>query len=318
MSKKVYGGLLMLAALGLSALALYSLPRAGGAAATKGKLKGRVSERASRLPLAAEVGVSVLAEGKLTFKHVAADAAGEFKLEGLGAGQVHLSTKLEGYAVEHRSLTLAEGDEPTVEFELSKVKIVRGVVRDAAGRTVSDADVRVVYPSEPLARGAVRSAYQWEAGEAQSDEVGGYAIAVHPEKEFVVEAAHPEQLGVVSAPVKVKPNEEEVIVNLSFGKGVSFAGAVRDEGGNAVAGVQVMLVEGGKERANPKFASHELLRQRVQFAASGPDGTFRFEQVNREKKMLVVKHPGFKPFKQHLDPSKQGKKAVEIRLKSAQ
>ncbi len=316
MSKKVYSGLFVILALGIAALALHPFARSGGATA-KGKIAGRIIERASHQPLAAEVGVSVLTNGKLTFRHVASDQSGEFKVEGLEEGQVHLATKLDGYTVEHRSFTLTAGGNQAVEFELSKAKIVRGVVRDAAGRPVPDADVRVIYPTEAPARGAVKSTYQWEAGDAQSDEVGNYVIKVHPEKEFVVEAAHPDHLGVVSAPVKLKPSEEEITVNLSFGKGVSINGEVRDERGNAVPGVRVMLVEAGKGRANPKFASHELLRQRALFTASGQDGSFRLDHVNPTKKMLVVRHPGFEPYKQPVDPAKQGKKAVEVRLKSA-
>jgi hypothetical protein len=316
MSKKVFPGLFVASALTLAALALYCFPRAGGAA-TKGKVAGRIAERGSRLPLAAEVGVSVLSDGKLTFRHVVADARGEFQLEGLEAGQAHLSTKLDGYTVEHHSLTIAPGDSAAVEFELSKVKLVRGAVRDAAGKPVPDADVRVVYPTEAPARGVVKTSFQWEAGDAQSDEAGNYVIKVHPEKEFVVEATHPDQLGAVSAPVKLKPSEGEVTVNLSFGKGVSVAGTVRDERGQAVPGVQVMLVETGRDRANPRFASHELLRQRARFAASGADGAFRVEQVTPTKKLLVVKHPGFETFRHPLDPAKQGKKAVAVVLKRA-
>lgn len=316
MSKKVYTVLVVFIALGAAALALHSLPRSGSAV-VKGKIAGRVVERGSRQPLAAAVGVSVLADGKLTFKHVETDSRGEFKLEGLEAGQVHLTTKLDGYTVEHRSLTLAPGDDAVVEFEASKVKIVRGVVLDANGNPVSDADVRVVYPSEPPARGAIKTTYQWEAGDAQSDEVGGYVIKVHPVKEFIVEATHPNHLGVVSAPVRLKPSDEEITVNLSFGKGVSVVGEVRDERGNAVPGVQVMLVEAGKERANPKFASHELLRQRALFTASDARGGFRLNQVTPTKKMLVVKHPGFESYKHPVDPAKQGKKAIEVRLRSA-
>jgi len=316
MSKKAYGAVFVIAALGLAALALHVFTRPG-AATRKARLTGRVVERGSRQPLKAEVGVSALTAGRLTFMHAEADERGEFSLDGVEAGQLHLSSKMDGYAVEHRSLTVTEGGDAAVEFELSRVKTVRGVVRDASGRPVPDADVRVVYPNEPLARGAVRSTYQWEAGDAQSDEAGKFEIAVHPEKEFVVEATHGSMLGAVSAPVRLRPAEAEATVNLSFARGASVSGVVTDEAGNALPGVQVRLVDATRNPAAARFASPELLRQGSQVTASDEHGAFSITRVSPAKKLILVKHPGYEMYRQPVEPAKLGKKTLGVVLRRA-
>jgi hypothetical protein len=89
-----------------------------------------------------------------------------------------------------------------------------------------------------------------------------------------------------------------VHVSLTLDTGIKVAGEVRDEKGNAVRGAQVRLIEVGNRRAVPGFTSHELLGQQLRFTASGAKGDFSFEQVGPSRKMLVVVHPGYKPFKQ--------------------
>ena len=112
---------------------------------------------------------------------------------------------------------------------------------------------------------------------------------------------HPNFLGDISVPIRIGVAEKEAFVSLSLESGISVAGEVRDESGNTVQGAQVRLIEVGSKCAIPGFTSHELLKQQIRYTVSEANGTFSFEQVRPTKKMLVVIHPGYKPFKQMVE-----------------
>lgn len=266
-----------------------------------GKIIGRVVERGTNLPLPAEIGVSVHVAGKLFLKHAKASEQGEFVIDGIEAGKIHLVTKLDGYAAEHQSFSLGEGETKQIEFALVRVKLLRGIVRGPAGNPVFGASVKVIYATDPPAPREIRTTYQWETGETYSDQLGNFIIGVHPERAFIVEASHPNFLGDISVPIRIGVAEKEAFVSLSLESGISVAGEVRDESGNTVQGAQVRLIEVGSKRAIPGFTSHELLKQQIRYTVSEANGTFSFEQVRPTKKMLVVIHPGYRPFKQAVE-----------------
>jgi hypothetical protein len=88
---------------------------------------------------------------------------------------------------------------------------------------------------------------------------------------------------------------------LALDTGIKVAGEVRDENGNAVRGAQGRLIEVGNRRSVPGFTSHELLSQQMRLTVSGVNDAFSFEQVGPSRKMLVVVHPGYKPFRQMVE-----------------
>lgn len=273
-------------------------------ASETGRIVGRIVDAKTGRPLtAAEVGASVPIEGKILFKHARATRQGEFAFDAVEPGNVHLATKLDGFATEHRNVSLAAGETKTVEFSLVRARLVRGVVHNPAGRPQAGAMVKVIYPTEALAPGEIRTTYQWEAGEIYTDAKGGFALAVHPDKDFVLEASHPDFLGAVSAPARAKAAENEDRVVLSLESGVAIVGEVRDARGNAVPGAQVRLSEAGPRRRAPAFTSHEILRQELRMAVTGPDGSFRIDQVKPTTKTIVIVHPGHKTFRQEVELS---------------
>lgn len=172
----------------LSPLAAYTNKQNEG-----GKIVGRVVERETGAPLAAEVSVAMRGPRGITLTHVRASEQGWFELVGLSPANIQFNTRLEGYAVERQSLSLGEGEMRQIEFHLVKTVIVHGQVLDEAGAPIEDAMIKVIYAPDAAPEGAIAAAYQWEVGESgeiRSDARGAYSIAVHPEKAFVLEASH--------------------------------------------------------------------------------------------------------------------------------
>lgn len=263
-----------------------------------GRVIGSLSDRGTGAPLAGEVAVSFVSTGKITFKHAKATKGGEFVIDGVEAGKVYLTTKLDGYAVEHQSIALSPGETKSLKLSLVKPTSLRGIVRNPAGNPLAGAAVRVLYPVDAPALGEIRTTYQWETGETHSDARGSFVILVHPEKEFIVEASHPGFLSAVSAPRQGKALGKDEAVTLALQNGVTLSGVVTDERGNAIQGAQVRLIETGVPRAAPGFVSHALLEQQLRLSSSGADGAFRFDQVSPTTKMVVIIHPAYKPFRQ--------------------
>lgn len=299
----------VITALALAVALVMSSLGAVAQASETGKIVGRIVDAKTGHPLtAAEVGASVPIEGKILFKHARAGERGEFVFDAVEVGNVHLATKLDGYATEHRTVSLASGETKKVDFSLVRARLVRGVVRNPAGRPQAGATVKVIYSTGPLAPGEIRTTYQWETGDAYTDARGSFALAVHPDQDFVIEASHPDFLGAVSATSRAKAGDKDLPVTLSLASGITVAGEVRDEHGNAVRGARVHLFEAGARRRNPAFTSHEMLRQELLSATTGADGSFRLDQVKPTKKMMVIVHPGHKTFRQvvELSPAKSG------------
>jgi hypothetical protein len=158
-----------------------------------GRIVGRVIERDTGAPLAAELGVAMRTSRGLTLRHARASEQGIIELAGLPAAAVQLSTKFEGYAVERQSLSLGEGELRQLEFHLVRLVTVRGRVEDERGEPAPNALIQAGYARDAAADGPIGATYQWEqAGEVRSDEQGRYAIAVHPERAFTLEVSHTE------------------------------------------------------------------------------------------------------------------------------
>lgn len=168
----------------LSPLAAYTNKQNEG-----GKIVGRIVERDTGAPLAAELSVAMRGRRGITLTHVRASEQGWFELVGLSPADIQFNTRLEGYAVERQSLSLGEGETRQLEFHLLKTVVVRGQVLDETDAPIEDAIIKVIQTPDA----AIAATYQWEAGESgeiRSDARGAYSIAVHPEKAFVLEASH--------------------------------------------------------------------------------------------------------------------------------
>lgn len=261
-----------------------------------GIISGTMVDQVTGIPLRGEVGISFNSNSIVSLRHATVFEQG-FVIDQLPAGQVHLVSKLDGYATEHKTVNLAQGEFLRADFSLLKVKRLRGVVRRPTGFPLAGAIVRVVYSSEIAAPGAVASTYQWETGETKTDELGSYILDVHPQKAFVLETSHPDFLGVVMSPRGIGANVQEVVVNVSLKSGVSVSGRVTDAVGSPVAGARMQLVEDGARRRFPGFVSSDLLQRQLQYAISDTNGNFRFEHVQPTRKMLIVAHPAYGPFK---------------------
>jgi hypothetical protein len=58
------------------------------------------------------------------------------------------------------------------------------------------------------------------------------------------------------------------------------------------------MIETGARRVLPGFVSQALLEQQLRLSSRGADGTFRFDQVSPTAKMVVIVYPGYQPFRQ--------------------
>lgn len=266
------------------------------------KIVGRVIERNSGQYLAAEIGLAIRGRRGVTMKHISVSDQGQFEIAGLPAGEMYLTTKLGGYAVEHQSFSLGVGETREIEFRLIKAGTMRGTVHDSAGNPIENAQLSLIYADESTARGAIAATYQWELGEVRSDANGAFTVEVHPEKEFIVEASHPAFLGEVSSPMRFSPMASRAAVKLSLEKGASFEGEVRDENGAPIQGAQVQLLETDERPELQRFASIELLKRRARTTVSGADGKFRFDQVSLAAKSLLITHPKYQPVRRAVDP----------------
>lgn len=263
-------------------------------------LRGKISARDTGAPLAAEIGLALQTRRGLVFKHARADATGAFEVTGLPAGELHLSTKHDGYAVEHATLRLAEGDDQSVELHPVKAKTVRGVITDEQQQPLADAHVKVFYAQDTPAQQAVFNTYQWETGDARSDEQGRFELEAHPEREFVIEAAREGWLSEVSVPTRFASEEAGKTMQLRLAKGVRLTGEARDQFGNPLPGAQVQLSDAEERPELSRFLPFELLQQSRRFTVADAAGAFHFDNVRPARKLLLVRHSKHAPAQQTL------------------
>lgn len=252
-------------------------------------------DRATGAPLAAEIGLALQTANGIVLKHATANDQGEAKFTGLPAGAVHLSTKQADYAVEQAGFELAAAETRRLELRLSRAGRVRGVVLDPNGAPLASAQVKVIYER---ARAAFANTYQWETGDARSDEQGGFEMDVHPERAFVIEAAHAGFLSEFTTPLRAGTAPPST---LQLSRGIRVTGEVRDAAGNPLAGAQVELAEASERALPQRFLPFEALQQRRQFAVTANDGVFQFNNVRPARKALLITHPKYAAGRQTLE-----------------
>jgi hypothetical protein len=264
-----------------------------------GRIVGKVIERESLRTLAAEISIAGRDNRNLYLRHAKASEDGLFEIADLPAGELHLTTKLNGYATDHLSISLNNGETRYVEFFLTKGKTVRGVIRDQSNTPIAGARVNVAYVREATDVSAVTASYQWEKVDTITDQLGRYEISnLHPEEEFIIEAIHPKFPSVFSAPLRFNPQDRELSLNLSVSKGVAVIGSVRDADGTILKGARVMLFDAVK---SPQLSRSEGPMDGRSQILSDEAGAFSFEQVMPMKKTLVILHPGYQPYRQIID-----------------
>lgn len=306
--KLILAGLLCALALGLPLVSLTARQ------AETARLTGRIVDRETGVPLAAELGLAIRTRQGVIFKHARADEAGQFTLEELPSGTFDLSTKHDGYAVEHTVLTLGEQEAQTLEFHLVKSRIVRGFISDSHQQPLVGVRVKTHYAVADAGKHTFTNSYQWETNDAHTDEQGHFELEVHPTHAFVVEASHPEFLSEVSAPLQF--NTAAPSVSLRLSKGVTLTGEARDQAGNVLANAQVELSEVDEQPKLQRFLPFESLQQRHQFSVTAPDGTFRFERVHPSRKQLLVTHAQHAPQQQTLElTAQQPQSHVKVTLR---
>jgi hypothetical protein len=306
--KFILAGLLCALALGLPLVSLTARQ------AETVRLIGRIIDRETGAPLAAELGLAVRTRQGVIFKHARADEAGQFTLSDLPSGAFDLSTKHDGYAVEHAMLTLSEQESQTVEFHLVKSKLLRGFITDVHQQPLAGVRIKTHYAVANVGKHTFTNSYQWETGDARTDEEGHFELDVHPMRAFVVEASHPEFLSEVSAPLQSSTAAPSFSLHLS--KGVTLTGEARDQAGNALVNAQVELSDVEERPELQRFLPFESLQQRHQFTVTAPDGTFRFERVHPSRKQLLITHAQHTPQQQTLElTAQQPQSHVKVTLR---
>jgi len=145
-----------------------------------GKIIGKVIERETLQTLAAEISVAGRDNRNLFLRHARASADGLFEIADLPAGELHLTTKLEGYATDHLNVSLNNGETRFVEFYLTKGKKVHGLIYDQSNTPVADARVNVAYLRKITDVSSIAATYQWERGEAVTDRLGRFYPQFQP------------------------------------------------------------------------------------------------------------------------------------------
>ena len=187
---------------------------------------------------------------------------------------------------------------------LRKGKLLSGRIVDSEGKPTAQAQVSAYYARAPGAF-PIPTVYQWESGEVITDLQGAFEIRdVHPEKEFVVEAAHEDFLPSISTATMIGI-EPRLSVNLSLNAGFLVTGTIQAYDGTPIAGARVGLL-GALPQEAQRFLSIEILKENRAFTASDVHGVFRFEQVRPGEKLLLVSHPSYNKVQEYFELPKSG------------
>ena len=93
--------------------------------------------------LAGEVALASNDKGNLLMRHEKSDASGRVEFRDLTPGEWHLTTKIEGYATEHATVQVADEETHHVSLYLKKGKLLNGMISDAEGKPITQAQVSV-------------------------------------------------------------------------------------------------------------------------------------------------------------------------------
>ena len=249
---------------------------------TRASLRGKITDRTTSAPVAAELGLAIRTPKGIVMKHARANEQGDFEFTNLPAGDYHLSTKHDDYAVEHAGFSLQPDDARVFDFHLVKAVPLKGVITDEKKRPLADARVKVSYEQEP----GFTATYQWEEGDVRTDAEGRFTMAVHPERAFIVQAASKGFMDAGSA--LLKAGDEAA---LSLTRGITVSGTVTDEFGNPLADAQVQIVAEREQAVLSTFLAFEIAQKAQQTTVTKADGTFQFENVSQTEHALIVRHP---------------------------
>jgi hypothetical protein len=258
-------------------------------------LLGRVIDRDTGEPLQAELSMILRGMGGITIRHIRASEEGTFEILNLSAGNVLLTTKLEGYASEQQSLLIANFKSRSIEFRLQRSVGVRGIISNNTGAPIEDAQIRVIYAEDPASQAPISASYQWEMGEVRTDFSGEFIVNVHPAKEFVIEATHPDFLADISSPQQLTSGKNRPPVKLVLSHGKRLEGQVRDETGHAIADARVQLSTDEQRPELQRFISFALLEQRTVWATTDENGRYAFEHVPAAAHKMIISHPKYQP-----------------------
>jgi Carboxypeptidase regulatory-like domain len=269
---------------------------------SRATISGKVIDRMTSAPLAAELGLAIRTAKGFVMKHTRANEQGEFAFADLPAGEFHLSTKHDDYAVEHEGFALSSDETRSLDFRLVKARRVNGAVTDASRNPLAEARVQVFYEQET----GFANRYQWEEGDVRTDAYGRFTTEVHPERVFVIQAS---SKGFLSEAVHSIGNEE---VALRLTRGVAVTGTVSDEWGNPLGNAEVQLVAERDTALWSSFMPFDVLQQAHQTTVTQADGTFRFEQVRATEYALTARHPQAEPRRLMVNVTRKNEFAVTL------
>jgi protocatechuate 3,4-dioxygenase beta subunit len=273
----------------------------GTPAFSQGRVVGRILDEETLSPLQAEIALSLRTTGGLEFRHVRAREDGVFVAEDLDADEVHLTTKMSGYAAEHLTVNVGDRETTPVELVLSKAATVRGLVLDELSRPVEGARVALAYRNRGVPS-KIRAQYQWETGNMITDAHGQFEVREVPfGRDFIVTASHPDFAISQSSGFPLSKHSPAPSVILTLSKGVRITGQVKDTSGNPVPRVPVRLFDAEKKPASGDLDSVELLQESRRITVTGDDGTFVFEGVGRVTRELIVHAAEYKPLRMVVD-----------------
>jgi hypothetical protein len=259
------------------------------------RIVGRAVDGNTGLPLQAELGLILRGPGGITLRHLRASEEGLFEISALTAGDVLLTTKLEGYAAERRGFSMTNSEIRSLELHLLRTGIVRGSIVDSTGTPIEHARIRVVYEENRAAPRALSASYQWEWGEVRTDAEGRFLVEVHPDKAFVIEATHPGFLAEISSPVESASAVNDASLRLTLSRGERLEGVVQDAAGQAIAGALLELSANAQWPGLRRFISFALLEQRTLQATTDEKGRYEFACVPAAAREMIISHPKYQP-----------------------
>lgn len=184
------------------------------------RLIGRITDAATGNGVPAEVSVG--------FTSSTANGNGDFRIEGLVAGNVVVNVIAPGYGRETRSATLEEGEETLLEVELRRAGEVVGTITNEAGTGLSGA---VVSTPGAVAVSDMLGSYRLENVQAGMRELTVFKAGFDPK--------------VLTLNVTSGTATTQNVVLAPVGPGTYRGRVTSVDSGMGVAGVQVRLNVGG-------------------------------------------------------------------------
>jgi RNA polymerase sigma factor (sigma-70 family) len=231
-------------------------------------------------------------------------ADGAFQLPALSAGTWRLGATHGEHGPASSAPLTVDGAHPRtgVELVLTAGGVVRGVVRDTAGRPVASADVHVV----------VRGTVFWrERRQAFTDGDGRFAITGLPRRAADVVAAHDASGASAIATVDLAATREQEVA-LALDITGAIAGTVVDRAGTPLGDAQVIV----EPEWNGGTADRDAWSVRgIQEAITDQTGAFRFAGLPDGTYHVRAARPGAPESAQLLAPSVDARPgATSLRL----